>query len=600
MRARELVLLLLMLWKSPAAAQSSMMSGDQALRLVRHDVQLAIDHPVVETIVTQEFDNPTANNLEAFFHYRVPVGATVNGLALWVGGKRREARMLERQRAREIYDGIVRQKRDPALLERLDGNTFRIRIFPVLARSRTRVELRFAQIVEQDAPGRWRVTLRRPPGETVHALRLGIRLRAPFELSSVELEGYDAELRPERGGYRLAAPAAPRSLDSDLHLRYRTAAGEKPRAVVSATTVDGQRLFVAELPLAPRPCCVAVRRRIALLVDASSTMAGQLPRARQLAARILERLGAADEVAVVSFDLLPRQPIVLLALDAARRAAARRLLDQATARGGTAFTPAVLQAIAAGARQIVLITDGGARQHAAELEHLQRLLFDKREVQLSVAMMPGGAEEPLMELAATSGGIYQRLEARADLETIATRLVEQPERRPPRLEGAGQLQLLRAEAGRLLVVGSIPSTSPQLTIWNASREERVTLPLGDDVEEPRGVRALWAAAAIEQRIRRVRLFGEGDTQKEIAEIVQLSRRHTVVSEYTALLATETDADYKRPTSGESWHRRAASAGDDLPPTFQSAPEPHEWALIGVALLLLWGARRRRASPASVL
>ena len=140
---------------APAPAEAQRRFGlwpadaGEALPLKRHDLQVTINHPVVETVLTQEFENSLSFNREATFYYPAPAGATVSGMALWVNGVRRPARMLERQKAREIYDGIVRKNRDPAIVERVDGSTFKIRIFPVLARSRTRVELRFVQPVQQ-------------------------------------------------------------------------------------------------------------------------------------------------------------------------------------------------------------------------------------------------------------------------------------------------------------------------------------------------------------------------------------------------------------------------------------------------------------------
>jgi len=144
--------------------------------LVRHDVQVRIRQPLAEVTVTQVFDNPQPFQLEAYYYYPVPDGATVSNLALWVNGERREARVMERQRAREIYQGIVNEKRDPALVERLSDELFRIRIFPVPARGRQRVELRFVQPVEQLAPTHYRLLLKRPPGPTSHALRLAAAL----------------------------------------------------------------------------------------------------------------------------------------------------------------------------------------------------------------------------------------------------------------------------------------------------------------------------------------------------------------------------------------------------------------------------------------
>ncbi|MBW2732179.1 MAG: hypothetical protein JRH20_07275 [Deltaproteobacteria bacterium] len=126
------VVCLFVLPTSSAHAVGMRVRGTQTiLRLVRHDVSVHVEHPVAVVRVIQEFENPLSRPVEADYTYQLPPGATVDDLGLWVNGVRRPARVLERQRAKEIYEGIVRQKRDPALVERTASGLYRIRIFPV-------------------------------------------------------------------------------------------------------------------------------------------------------------------------------------------------------------------------------------------------------------------------------------------------------------------------------------------------------------------------------------------------------------------------------------------------------------------------------------
>ena len=585
---RTITVLCCTLLAGPALAQGFGMQvpdRNESLRLVRHDVQLRVDHPVARVVVTQEFENPHDMNLEAFFSYPVPPGATVTGLALWVNGARREARMLERQKAREIYDGIVRQKRDPALLEKDAGNNFRIRIFPVLARSRQRVELTFVQPVEWEDGGGYRVTLRRPPGSTIHSLRLGVELRAGFHLRRAWLEGYPGTLRPDGAALRLPPRTAEQSFARDIHLRYRAATPlDRPRVAVARA--GDSRLFVAELPL---PGASSRDRSVAVLLDASASMAPQMPRAGALIRALATRLDAMRaRLALVPFGLLPRAPTTF-ADDAARRAS--QLLEELEPRGGTAFVPVFEQAMAAGARDIVLITDGASRYHQAELEHLLRLVHDAGDVTVSVvAVKAGDNEEPLADLAAATGGLYRRLDGEAGIADLARRLAApHPPRRRARLAGGeGEALVLRADGTRLLVAGSVAGDPEAARV--ALEGAEVRLPL--DGEAPAdAVGGLYGATAIAARMRSIKVLGETEARR--AEVVALSKRHHVLSEYTALLATETDEDYARPTSGQKWQRSPSRIGDDLPPTsFQSTPEPHEWAMIGIGLIMLLYARRR--------
>jgi hypothetical protein len=565
---------------------------NESLRLVRHDVQLDVRHPVVETMLTQEFENPHPFNLEAFFHYPVPAGATVTGLALWVNGVRREARMLERQKAREIYEGIVREKRDPALVERTDGG-FRIRIFPVLARSRQRVELRFVQPVEQVGEGAYRVTLRKPPGSTVHALRLGVRLQSGAPIARAELSGYGARAleREESGVHVLSMPTAPRSFRQAITLRYWTGPGP---AVAAHTLEDGERLFVAEIPLARGD---ETPRRLALLLDTSSSIEPHLEAVRSFGRALLAHLLSPDELALVPFGLLPRATVSLTFVGSGRRRIEDRL-DGLTCRGGTAFVPAVMQAVRAGARHLVLVTDGGTAAHQAELEHLLKLLYDRRTVTVSVVLVGRGQnEEALTDLARVTGGAFERLGAASERGELARRLATRRLRTVPRLACPRcSLHVLRAAGGGMLVAGAAPASARSVVVELDRPGRRETLDLGRSTGF-RAVQGLFGAAAVAARMREIKLLGETEARRRA--VVALSKRHNVMSEYTALLATETDADYLRPTSGRKWQRRTPGADlGDLPPTsFNSTPEPHEWALIGLGLVILLLVRRRGWSRA---
>jgi Ca-activated chloride channel homolog len=598
------------------AQRFGLWAGEESLRLVRHDLRLEVEHPVAEIILTQEFDNPNPRDLEAIFTYPVPAGAVVTGLALWVKGERRPARLLERQQAKEIYEGIVRQKRDPALLERIDGNAFRIRIFPVLARSRARIELRFAQLVEPAAGHGYRVTVRRPPGRPLPSLRLGVWLHGPFLAEGVELFGFRGELERSEGGWSLPSSAAERRFSEDITLVYRAPASFRGPAVASAALAGGERVFVAEVPLPPS---AARRQRLALLLDASSSMGPHLPRLRDLGQALLRRLSPSDELTLVPFGLLPRGQVRLLAADPEQRLRWRGALNDLRASGGNSFLPAWRAALAAGARHLVLVTDGGSPYHAEELEQLLRELSEHPEIQVSTVSVPGAAnEEQLQAIARQSGGIQARLEGGSELEALAERLLEAP--RPPgvALEGSDEALLVGQAPGRLLVAGRT-STSRPSALLRLHTGEAVALPLGGALastapsSRPTGaaatgaseraaggaVSALYGNAAIEARMARIRLFGE--TPELRGEIIKLSLSHGVVSEYTALLATETDADYQRPTSGEPWQRHLPRAGDDLTASvsgFQSTPEPHEIALLVVTVLVLAGRRRLSARRAS--
>src|SRR5262249_23651158 len=66
-------------------------------------------------------------------------------LAMYVNGELMEGGMAERDHARAAYERIVWEKRDPALLEWVDGSTFKMRVFPLEPRQEKRLLLSYVQ-----------------------------------------------------------------------------------------------------------------------------------------------------------------------------------------------------------------------------------------------------------------------------------------------------------------------------------------------------------------------------------------------------------------------------------------------------------------------
>ena len=64
---------------------------------------------------------------------------------MYVNGRLMEGGMAERQHAREVFDSIVYRMKDPALLEWVDGSTFKMRVFPLEGRQEKRIILSYMQ-----------------------------------------------------------------------------------------------------------------------------------------------------------------------------------------------------------------------------------------------------------------------------------------------------------------------------------------------------------------------------------------------------------------------------------------------------------------------
>src|SRR5438105_2529509 len=72
-------------------------------------VQTRITDQVAVTAVDQEFYNPNSSQLEGTFVFPVPKGAHIDKFTMEINGKQVQAELLSADRARGIYEDIVRR-----------------------------------------------------------------------------------------------------------------------------------------------------------------------------------------------------------------------------------------------------------------------------------------------------------------------------------------------------------------------------------------------------------------------------------------------------------------------------------------------------------
>jgi len=122
-----------------------------SLEVTYHHVNVKIDGQVATTSVDQEFYNPNPSRLEGTYLFPIPKGAQIDKFKMDIGGKMVEAELLSADKARRIYEDIVRKAKDPALLEYADRDVFKVRVFPIEPHSKKRITISYTQILKSDA-----------------------------------------------------------------------------------------------------------------------------------------------------------------------------------------------------------------------------------------------------------------------------------------------------------------------------------------------------------------------------------------------------------------------------------------------------------------
>jgi Ca-activated chloride channel family protein len=136
---------------------------------LRIDIHIAAAVSRTTLIVT--FENPHDRDLEGELTFPLPDGAALCGYGLDIDGEMVDASLVEKQKARVVFEEEVRKGVDPGLLEQVRGNQFRTRIWPLPARGRRSVMVEYVSALDtRDGNSVYDLPLRfEPPQRDVSA-----------------------------------------------------------------------------------------------------------------------------------------------------------------------------------------------------------------------------------------------------------------------------------------------------------------------------------------------------------------------------------------------------------------------------------------------
>ncbi len=98
-------------------------------------IEVKVCGTVARTTWQMTFKNTTSRILEGSLNFPLKDGLSISRYAIDINGKMREAVPVDRSKGTEVFEAIERRRVDPGLLEKVDGNNFRTRIYPINANS---------------------------------------------------------------------------------------------------------------------------------------------------------------------------------------------------------------------------------------------------------------------------------------------------------------------------------------------------------------------------------------------------------------------------------------------------------------------------------
>jgi Vault protein inter-alpha-trypsin domain/CarboxypepD_reg-like domain len=87
---------------------------------------------IAYTTAEMHFTNSTSRQMEAELLFPLPEGVSVSRYAIDINGKMREAVPVNKNKGKQVFEAVEHRRVDPGLLEKVEGNNFKTRIYPIL------------------------------------------------------------------------------------------------------------------------------------------------------------------------------------------------------------------------------------------------------------------------------------------------------------------------------------------------------------------------------------------------------------------------------------------------------------------------------------
>ena len=557
------------------------------LEVTSHHVNVKIDGQVAITSIDQEFYNPNDQRLEGFYMFPVPKGAHIDKFSMEIGGKSVDAELLPADKARGIYEDIVRKMRDPALLEYAGRDLFKVRIFPIEPRSRKPIKISYTELLRSDAGTvtyLYPLSTEKFSARPIKNLSVKIELKSAEPLASIYSPSHKAEIKRD-GANRavIGYESKDEKPDTDFQLVYSSDTRNVGLRLITYKPdgEDGYFLLLAA-PTASNETKPAPKD-VVFVVDTSGSMAGAKLQQAQKALRFcVENLNADDRFEIVRFST-EAEPLFheLVLADSDHRKRANGFIDDFKPIGGTAIADALQSALKVRPDKsdrpfvVIFLTDGLPTVGTRNPEEIVANIKKASGVRIFSFGIGSDVNTQLLDqIAEGTRAFSQYVLANEDLELKVSNFytrIKEPALTNLKLDLGGGVRTAKMypsdlpdlfKGDQLVVAGRYSGAGDveaKLTGNVGGREQTFTYKLHFDDRKTTDdyVPRLWATRRVGFLLDEIRIHGETAELRD--ETTELARKYGIVTPYTAYLIVEDEDRRRVPMADRSMQSMSADA-----------------------------------------
>ncbi|MGV3531272.1 MAG: VIT and vWA domain-containing protein, partial [Chthoniobacteraceae bacterium] len=545
------------------------------LEIKEHDVKVSINNGIAVTNVTQVFVNKEQRQVEALYTFPVPKGASVANFSMWINGKEMIGEVLEKKRAREIYDSYKAVRQDPGLLEQKDYRTFEMRIFPIAAGAEQKVQISYYQELESDHDWSTYVyplaTSTRPDVDSRVTGRFSISfdLKSLIPVKAVESPSHSGDfvfVRHSETYQQASLEVNGGSLAKDVVLSAQLVRPTTGLDLVTSAKRGEDGFFALTFSAGEDVAASDQGMDYVFVLDTSGSMsdAGKLLLSKDCVNAFIAELGDKDRFEVMTFNVSPSLAFSeMRGATAENKHEAMAWLNDARAAGGTVLEPALgtayRYATADRPLNVIILSDGLTEQ--SETAKLLRMISQRPgNTKVFCVGVGNDVNRPLLEQVAQDSGGLAAFMSRSDdakrqaaafrrkllrpvaealqIEFEGVQAIDMEPRTIPNLYHGAPVRIYgryRGEgSGKVKIRGSVNGVA-----WEQTAE--LDFPAEDSANPE--IERMWALKRIDGLLKES--DRNGNREPVIPEIVRLGEGFSIVTEYTSFLVLENDREFQR-------------------------------------------------------
>jgi len=381
--------------------------GKPAACPLKHtEVKAAVSGFLSRVTVTQDFENPFENKIEAVYKFPLPQAAAVDDLTMQIGERTIKGKIMRREEAQKAYDDAKQLGKIASLLNQERPNIFTQQVANIMPGQRIRIRISYVETLKyEDGAYEWsfpmvvgeryipnsdlpdndqqadssRIT---PPRATRagHDISLELQLNAGVPIQSLNSETHETEV--ERTGNNSAMVRLKDQAtipNKDFVLKYQVA-GDAIHDAILAHRTDRGGFFTLILQPPQRVSAEDVMpKELVFVLDTSGSMSGfPFEKARETLLLALDNLYPHDTFNLITFAgetrILFPDPVPATPENVKK---AKKLLGSAGTDGGTEMMTAIKAALEPSDSQqhvriVCFMTDGYVGNDMQIIDEVQK------------------------------------------------------------------------------------------------------------------------------------------------------------------------------------------------------------------------------------